>query len=115
MQTGEITLKLNSDLVTKLDLKISYNIKNAGWFPIYDLKAEKINSPINLEYKAHVFQDSGCDWTDVNLVLSTSDPNTNNEKPIVNPKYLNRNGTWFGIWICDVANGWRKRICFRLD
>lgn len=89
VQTGEIKLKLNSDVATLLDLKIKYNIKNAGWFPIYDLKADKINNPINLEYKAHVFQNSGCDWTDVNLVLSTSDPNTNNEKPIVNPKYLN--------------------------
>jgi len=89
VQTGEIKLKLNSDTATKLNLKISYNIKNAGWFPIYDLKADKINSPISLEYKAHVFQNSGCDWADVNLVLSTSDPNTNNEKPIVNPKYLN--------------------------
>ncbi|WP_179338608.1 DUF4139 domain-containing protein [Winogradskyella ludwigii] len=89
VQTGEIKLKLNSDIVTSLHLKLKYNINNAGWFPIYDLKAEKINSPIRLEYKAHVFQNSGCDWTDVNLVLSTNDPNTNNEKPIVNPKYLN--------------------------
>lgn len=88
-QTGEITLKLHSEITTKLDLKISYNIKNAGWFPLYDLKADKINSPIQLEYKAHVFQNSGCDWDDVNLVLSTSDPNTNNEKPTLNPKYLN--------------------------
>lgn len=89
VQTGEIVLKLNSDAISNLDLKISYNIKNAGWFPIYDLKADKINNPINLEYKAHVYQNSGNDWTDVNLVLSASDPNTNNEKPIVNPKYLN--------------------------
>ncbi len=89
VQTGEIKIKLNSTIATTLDLKITYNIKNAGWFPVYDLKADKINSPINLEYKAHVFQNSGCDWTDVNLVLSTSDPNTNNTKPIVNPKYLN--------------------------
>ncbi|WP_179353831.1 DUF4139 domain-containing protein [Winogradskyella vidalii] len=88
-QTGGITLKLNSDTDTSLDLKITYNIKNAGWFPIYDLKADKINNPINLEYKAHVYQNSGCDWSDINLVLSTSDPNTNNEKPTVNPKYLN--------------------------
>lgn len=89
VQTGEITIKLNSDKPIELDLKISYNIKNAGWFPIYDLKADKINKPLSLEYKAHVFQSSGCDWSDINLVLSTSDPNTNNEKPIVNPKYLN--------------------------
>ncbi|NRD23712.1 mucoidy inhibitor MuiA family protein [Winogradskyella litoriviva] len=88
-KTGEIKLKLNSDTVTSLTLKIKYNIKNAGWFPIYDLKAEKINQPINLEYKAHVYQNSGCDWEDVDLILSTNDPNTNNEKPTVNPKYLN--------------------------
>ncbi|MCB0398071.1 MAG: mucoidy inhibitor MuiA family protein [Winogradskyella sp.] len=89
VQTGEIKLKLNSKESVSLDLKITYNVKNAGWFPIYDLKADKINSPINLEYKAHIFQNTGCDWEDVNLVLSTSDPNTNNQKPIVNPKYLN--------------------------
>ncbi|MBC2845148.1 DUF4139 domain-containing protein [Winogradskyella flava] len=89
VQTGEIKLKLNTKKAESLDLKITYNIKNAGWFPIYDLKAEQINSPINLEYKAHIFQNSGCDWNDVKLTLSTSDPNTNNEKPIVNPKYLN--------------------------
>jgi len=88
-QTGEIKLTLNSEVALSLDLKIKYNIKHAGWVPIYDLKAEKINNPVSLEYKAHVYQNSGCDWTDVALVLSTSDPNTNNEKPIVTPKYLN--------------------------
>ncbi|MFC0605615.1 DUF4139 domain-containing protein [Winogradskyella pulchriflava] len=89
VQTGEIKLKLNSKSTAALDLKITYNIKNAGWFPIYDLKADEINSPINLEYKAHIFQNSGCNWDNVKLVLSTSDTNTNNQKPILNPKYLN--------------------------
>ncbi|WP_299362046.1 DUF4139 domain-containing protein [Winogradskyella sp.] len=89
VQTGEIKIKLNTDQPETLNLNISYNIKNAGWFPIYDLKADKINTPINLEYKAHIYQNSGCDWKDVKLTLSTSDPYTNNERPIVNPKYLN--------------------------
>lgn len=89
VQTGEIKLKLYTEKPTSLNLKLTYTIKNAGWFPIYDLKADKINSPINLAYKAHVFQNSGCDWSAVNLVLSTSDSNTNNEKPILHPKYLN--------------------------
>ncbi|GAB5566014.1 MAG: hypothetical protein Wins2KO_30770 [Winogradskyella sp.] len=89
VQTGEIKIKLNSDELTKINLKLTYNVKDAGWFPIYDLKATKINEPIQLEYKAHIYQNTGCDWEDVNLVLSTNDPNTNNEKPILNPKYLN--------------------------
>jgi TonB-dependent SusC/RagA subfamily outer membrane receptor len=89
VQTGEISLKLNSAVTEKLDLIIKYNVTNAGWFPIYDLKAEKINAPINLQYKAHVYQTTGIDWDDVKLTLSTSDPTTNNLKPDVNTKFLN--------------------------
>ncbi|TDY12267.1 DUF4139 domain-containing protein [Meridianimaribacter flavus] len=89
VQTGEISLKLNSAVTEKLNLIIKYNVTNAGWFPIYDLKAEKINAPINLQYKAHVYQTTGIEWDDVKLTLSTSDPTTNNLKPDVNTKFLN--------------------------
>ncbi|WP_262732862.1 DUF4139 domain-containing protein [Gaetbulibacter sp. NE] len=89
VQTGEISLKLNSAVTEKLNLIIKYNVTNAGWFPIYDLKAEKIDAPINLQYNAHVYQTTGIDWDDVKLTLSTSDPTTNNLKPDVNTKFLN--------------------------
>ena len=89
IQTGEIKVKLNTEDVTNLNLTIKYNVTNAGWFPIYDLKAEKINTPLQLAYKAHVYQTTGINWSNVNLTLSTSDPNTNNVKPDLNPKYLN--------------------------
>lgn len=89
IKTGEITVKLNTDVTTNLDLIIKYNVTQAGWFPIYDLKAEKINAPLELAYKAHVYQNTGNNWDNVQLTLSTSDPNTNNLKPDVNPKYLN--------------------------
>lgn len=89
IQTGEIKIKLNSSIAATLDLKITYNVSNAGWFPIYDIKAEKINTPIQLAYKAHVYQNTGNDWDNVKITLSTSDPNTNNVKPEVDPKYLN--------------------------
>ncbi|MFK7782912.1 mucoidy inhibitor MuiA family protein [Psychroserpens sp.] len=97
LQTGEIKLKLNSSTSTNLNLIISYNVTNAGWFPIYDLKADNINSPLQLTYKAHVYQNTGLDWNDVKIRLSTSNPNTNNIKPEVNPKYLNFvNANYYG-------------------
>ena len=89
VETGEIKVKFNSELSTSLNLILKYNIKDAGWFPVYDLKAEKINAPLNLIYKAHVYQNSGINWNDAKITLSTSDPNTNNVKPELNPKYLN--------------------------
>jgi hypothetical protein len=47
-----------------------------------------ISSPINLQYKANVFQSSGEDWKDVKLFLSTGNPNENGTKPVINPWYL---------------------------
>lgn len=89
VQTGEIKIKLNASTATTLDIIIKYNVINAGWFPIYDLKADKINAPLQLAYKAHVYQSTGKKWENVKLTLSTSDPNTNNLKPEVNTKHLN--------------------------
>lgn len=88
-QRGEITLKLNSSKPANLVLKFKYNIKNAGWFPLYDIRATNTSSPIEFSYKANVYQQSGTDWDNVSVVLSTGDPNTNNIKPMLLPKYLN--------------------------
>ena len=89
IQSGEIKVKLNTNTTKQLNLVIKYNVNNAGWFPIYDLKAKDINKPLDLHYKAHVYQNTGISWNDVKLTLSTNDPNINNIKPDVNPKYLN--------------------------
>ncbi len=94
-QRGEITLKLNSQKPSNLVLNIKYNIKNAGWFPLYDIRATNTTSPIEFSYKANVYQQSGTDWENVNVVLSTGDPNTNNSKPILLPRYLNFNNKNF--------------------
>ncbi|EAQ50592.1 mucoidy inhibitor MuiA family protein [Leeuwenhoekiella blandensis] len=86
---GEITVKLQAASAAYLNMELSYNIENAGWFPFYDIRAESTSEPIQLNYKASVYQQSGIDWDDVKLVLSTGDPNTNNFKPNLQPKYLN--------------------------
>ena len=90
-QRGQITLKLSSQKPSNLVLNIKYNIKNAGWFPLYDIRATTTSAPIEFSYKANVYQQSGTDWENVNVVLSTGDPNTNNSKPVLLPRYLNFN------------------------
>lgn len=92
---GEIVLKLDAESATNLDLKLSYNISNAGWFPLYDIRAKNSNSPIEVNYKANVYQQSGVDWDNVQLTLSTGDPSTNNIKPELDTKYLNFVGRYY--------------------
>ena len=91
VETGIIALKLNSSINTILQLTVKYNVSHAGWFPVYDLKAKAIDSPLHLDYKAHVYQNTGVNWKNVKLKLSTADPNVNNTKPKIAPKYLNLN------------------------
>ena len=88
-ERGTIKLKIDVPVAARLDLGIMYIIRNAGWFPRYDIKAVSTKKPLSMMYKAHIYQQTGCDWKDIKLILSTGDPNTTNSKPIVHPRYLN--------------------------
>ncbi len=68
---------------------VSYIVSNAGWTPSYDLRSRGTAEPVQLTYKANVFQNSGEDWNEVNLKLSTSNPNRSNIKPELPIWYLN--------------------------
>jgi hypothetical protein len=86
--TSEIHVTVNTKEITNSNFTVTYLVKQAGWFPTYDIRVKDISSPINLQYKANVFQSSGEDWKDVKLFLSTGNPNENGTKPTVNPWYL---------------------------
>ena len=88
---GKIKLLLNSEVTQNTNLEISYLVQDAGWYPNYELRAENISSPINLLYQAKIFQNTGDDWNDVDVKLSTADPSLNNVKPNLFPYYLNFN------------------------
>ncbi|WP_010522789.1 mucoidy inhibitor MuiA family protein [Aquimarina agarivorans] len=88
-ERGEILLILDTDTLTSLNLMIHYNVKNAGWFPEYDLKSKNINSDLDITYKANVYQNTGTVWNNVNVSLSTGDPSLNNNKPLLESKRLN--------------------------
>lgn len=94
--TGEIIILLQTDvkLATNIDLK--YVVSDAGWAPYYELKAEDIGKPITLVYRARAFNNTGINWADVKLKLSTSDPTRNASKPSIMPWFLNFNADVYG-------------------
>ena len=79
--TSEITVKVSSKLRMVSDIDVSYIVSQAGWMPKYDIRAENTTYPIGLTYKADVFQNTGIDWKNVNLTLSTGNPTVNNTQP----------------------------------
>ena len=86
--TSEIVVNVSSTSATTVDLEINYVVANAGWYPIYDLRAINTKNPVQLSYKANVFQGTGEEWRNVKLTLSTANPNLGGLKPELNTWYL---------------------------
>ncbi len=85
-EQGVIHLKMDTPIAITIPLQISYMIRDAGWIPNYDIKSSKINDPLQLTYKAHVYQKSGVDWNNVKIILSSDSPTLNVAKPGFDPK-----------------------------
>jgi uncharacterized protein (TIGR02231 family) len=66
-------------------ISLSYIINEAGWVPSYNIRAKDTQSPITLEYRADVYQNTGVDWEDVKLTLSSGNPNMGGTQPDLNP------------------------------
>ena len=62
-------------------VRLNYLVSAASWRPQYKLRAVKDKTDVQLEYLAAIYQQSGEDWGDVELVLSTAQPMLNAAPP----------------------------------
>jgi uncharacterized protein (TIGR02231 family) len=86
--TSEIVVSLSAEAAAAVDLDVNYIVSNAGWSPTYDLRAVNTKSPVQLSYKANVFQGTGEEWKNVRLKLSTANPSLGGVKPELYAWYL---------------------------
>lgn len=91
--TGEITVKVSAKNSILADLKVKYVVQEARWFPSYDIRAINIKSPVAITYKANVSQQSGEDWENVDLTISSGNPTEVGARPIIKPWYLGFNNS----------------------
>ena len=85
---GEIVLQIESATAQTLNISCVYFITQAYWTPAYDLRAEAVDKPLRMVYKAVVSQQSGFDWQAVKLKLSSARPLSNNNRPILTPQFI---------------------------
>lgn len=56
------------------NITLRYLVYNASWSPSYNVRAESAAESLTIEYLASVQQQSGEDWGEVNMTLSTATP-----------------------------------------
>ncbi|MFK8104511.1 MAG: DUF4139 domain-containing protein [Saprospiraceae bacterium] len=88
-KTGEVVFLVQSTIPRQCEISFSYISNQAGWAPVYDLKVKDTQSPIALDLKANVHQNTGIDWKAVKMSISTGNPLLGNDRPILRPKYIN--------------------------
>ncbi len=86
---GEIIVKVDAKSASKYDFELSYYVKNAGWNPGYDIRANNIEEPIQLIYKANIYQNTKEDWKNIKLKVSSANPNLGNVAPELKTYFLN--------------------------
>ncbi len=71
----EVRIDLAADAATRATLRVSYTVRGARWTPIYDARLDtgsRDRKPsLDLVRRAEIVQNSGEDWQDVQLAVST--------------------------------------------
>lgn len=75
--TYTVTALIDSKQAETINFQLLYTIKDAGWYPTYDVRVTDISKPLEVLMNANVWQRSGETWKDVAIKLSTGNPGDN--------------------------------------
>jgi hypothetical protein len=92
-----VVVLIESKETRPVKFQLLYTVKDAGWYPTYDVRVNEVNQPLALLMNAHVFQRSGETWKDVSLQLSTGNPKDNATPSKLQPwklGYFDPSVTW---------------------
>jgi hypothetical protein len=78
---SEITVELDSEIERSTTIRCSYLVKEAGWIPRYDIRAENVSSPLRLQYQAQFWQRTRENWHNVMLTFSSATPQNRSTVP----------------------------------
>jgi uncharacterized protein (TIGR02231 family) len=80
------TVELDVTQAGDFSLELTYVVTGARWQPLYDLRL--VDHSVDLTYMAEVTQNTGEDWPNVALTLSTARPSLSLAIPELDPWYV---------------------------
>ena len=65
-----------------------YLLPNAYWSMVYDARMNPVNNEVEVGCYATIVQNTGEDWNNVKLLLSTAQPSVSGTIPVLYPRYI---------------------------
>ncbi len=87
-ESYSVVVRILPDGAGEFHLEVSYSVDRASWQPLYDLRVDTQTKLLQLDYLAEVTQNTGEDWADVALILSTAKPGLGTLPPKLSPWYV---------------------------
>jgi uncharacterized protein (TIGR02231 family) len=84
----EVAVELEAQTATEAEIDLTYHVSGASWRPLYDLVLD--GDRLDVSYLAEVTQQTGEDWPEVALVLSTTRMGQSQTLPELSPWYIGR-------------------------
>ncbi len=78
-----VNMIIYSSSESEIEFTLTYVIPKTYWQMVYDLRASLEKNAVNLSVFGNIFQNSGEDWDDVNLALSTGAPVNSMTQPSI--------------------------------
>lgn len=80
-----VTVRVSAPQAGQLDLALAYTVPGANWTPSYDARVLSSERSVSLGYFGIVRQNTGEDWKNVALTLSTARPGLGGAAPQITP------------------------------
>lgn len=77
----------NPDTEYSPNLELSYVAREAGWIPVYEVLSND-NKTLKINYRSKILNNTGIDWNNMNISLSTADPFEYYSAPDLEPYYV---------------------------
>lgn len=83
----EVVVDLRVKKAINIDYNLSMMANGASWSALYDVHATSPDLPLQVNFRAVVWQSTGENWDNVKLLLSTAQPALNNHQPVLEPRF----------------------------
>lgn len=87
-QSTEVAVNVDVSAAATAPVTVSYRVNNASWSWVYQARLDTNNKKLTLERQGQVQQGSGEDWQNVQLTLTTAQPEDDVSTPEVTSQFV---------------------------
>jgi uncharacterized protein (TIGR02231 family) len=87
--TNQLQVTIDAEKESDITIRTSYLVNNVSWTPYYEIHTSDGKS-IELQYMASIRQNTGEDWNNISIILTTSRPALGIDLPPAEPLLITR-------------------------